>query len=111
VGLKTWEVRQLLKGGIFGPMDYDAITGEVYVPDEQHNVLNVLSPVDTAVTTLPTEPQRVIHLDDTPEAVAITNDGLLGFVALRGGKIAMYDLIAHHRSLPTTSSSNANPCE
>jgi DNA-binding beta-propeller fold protein YncE len=95
VGLKTKEVRQLLKGGTFGPMDYDAITGEVYVPDEQHNVLNVLSPVDTAMAALPTEPERVIHLDDTPESVAITNDGLLGFIALRGGKIAMYDLIAH----------------
>ena len=34
-------------------------------------------------------------MDDTPESVAITNDGLLGFIALRGGKIAMFDLIAH----------------
>jgi hypothetical protein len=76
-------------------MDYDAITGEVYVPDAQHNVLNVLSPVDTGVTTLPKEPERVIHLDDTPDSVAITNDGLLGFIALRGGKVAMIDLIAH----------------
>jgi DNA-binding beta-propeller fold protein YncE len=95
VGLKTREVRQLLNGGIFGPMDYDALTGEVYVPDEQHNALDVLSPIDTGVTTLPTEPERVIHTDDTPESVAITNDGLLGFIAFRGGKIAMLDLIAH----------------
>ncbi len=95
VGLKTREVRQLLKGGIFGPMDYDALTGEVYVPDEQHNVLDVLSPVDTSSTVLPKEPERVIHTDGTPESVAITNDGLLGFVALRGGRVAMLDLIAH----------------
>jgi DNA-binding beta-propeller fold protein YncE len=95
VGLKTREVRQLLKGGIFGPMDYDALTSEVYVPDEQHNVVNVLSPIDTGMTTLPKEPERVIHMDDTPDSVAITNDGLLGFIALRGGKIAMFDLIAH----------------
>ena len=95
VSLKTREVRQILNGGIFGPMDYDALTGEVYVPDKQHNVLNVLSPVDTSMTTLPTEPERVIHTDATPESVAITNDGLLGFIALQGGKVAMLDLIAH----------------
>jgi len=95
VSLVTREVRQILNGGIFGPMDYDALTGEVYVPDEKHNVLNVLSPVDTSLTTLPKEPERVIHTDGTPESVAITNDGLLGFIALREGKVAMLDLIAH----------------
>ncbi len=95
VSLKTREVRQILNGGIFGPMDYDALTGEVYVPDKQHNVLNVLSPVDTNMTTFPTEPERVIHTDATPESVAITNDGLLGFIALQGGRVAMLDLIAH----------------
>ena len=95
VSLRTREVRQILNGGIFGPMDYDALTGEVYVPDEQNNVLNVLSPVDTSLTTLPKEPERVIHTDGTPESVAITNDGLLGFIALREGKVAMLDLIAH----------------
>jgi DNA-binding beta-propeller fold protein YncE len=95
IGLKTREVRQILKGGIFGPMDYDALTGEVYVPDEQHNVLNVLDPVDTSVIALPKEPGRAIHTESTPESVAITNDGLLGFIALRGGRVAMLDLIAH----------------
>jgi len=95
VGLRTREVLQVLNGGTFGPMDYDALTGEVYVPDEQHSVLYVLSPVDTSVTALPKEPERVIHTDGTPEAVAITNDGLLGFLALRGGRVAMLDLIAH----------------
>ena len=95
VGLKTREVRQLLKGGIFGPVDYDALTSEVYVPDEQHNVLDVLSPIDTGMIVLPKEPERVIHTGNPPESVAITNDGLLGFIAFRGGKIAMLDLIAH----------------
>jgi DNA-binding beta-propeller fold protein YncE len=95
VSLKTREVRQILNGGIFGPMDYDALTGEVYVPDKQHNVLNVLSPIDTSMTTFPTEPERVIHTAATPESVAITNDGLLGFIALQGGRVAMLDLIAH----------------
>jgi hypothetical protein len=95
VSLKTREVRQILNGGIFKPMDYDALTGEVYVPDSQHNVLNVLSPVDTSLTTLPKEPERIIHTNGTPESVAITNDGLLGFIALRGGRVLMLDLIAH----------------
>ena len=93
VGLKTKEVHQILTGGIFGPMDYDAISSEMYVPDEQHNVLDVLSPIDPGTTTLPKEPERVIHTGVPPEAVAITNDGLLGFVALSGGKVAMLDLL------------------
>jgi DNA-binding beta-propeller fold protein YncE len=102
VDLKTSQVRQLLKGGVFGPMDYNALTGEVYVPDKQHNVIDILSPFDNGATTLPKEPERVIHTDDTPESVAITNDGLLGFIALRGGKVAMFDLIAH-RSVYTVN--------
>ena len=93
VDLKTREVRQILKGGIFGSMDYDAITSEVYVPDEQHNVLDVLSPLDSGLTTIPKEPNRVIRTENPPEAVAITNDGLLGFIAMRGGKVAMLDLL------------------
>ena len=95
VSLMTRDVRQLLRGGVFGPMDYDALTSEVYVPDEQHHVLDVLSPVDNSITILPKEPERQIQTDDAPLAVAITNDGLLGFVGLRGGNVAMFDLIAH----------------
>ena len=95
VSLKTREMRRILNGGIFGPMDYDALTGEVYVPDVQHQVLNVLSPVDIGVSAIPTEPERVIHTQGIPESVAITSDGLLGFIALREGKVAMLDLIAH----------------
>ncbi len=95
VSLRTKEVRQILNGGIFGTMDYDALTGEVYVPDEQHQVLNVLSPVDIGVSAIPRKPERVIHTQGTPESVAITSDGLLGFIALREGKVAMLDLIAH----------------
>jgi DNA-binding beta-propeller fold protein YncE len=95
VSLKTRGVRQILNGGIFGPMDYDALTSEVYVPDQQHQVLNVLSPVDLGVSKIPAEPERVIHTQGIPESVAITSDGLLGFIALREGKVAMLDLIAH----------------
>ena len=95
VSLQTREVRRILNGGIFGPMDYDALTDEVYVPDKQHQVLNVLSPVDMGVSAIPTEPERVIRTQGIPESVAITSDGLLGFIALREGKVAMLDLIAH----------------
>jgi len=91
VDIRTRAVNQLLTGGVFGPMDYDALTGEVYVPDEKHNLLAVLTPV-FAGTALPKEPLRVIHIDAPPEAVAITNDGQLGFIALRGGKVVMLDL-------------------
>lgn len=95
VSLQTRQVRRILNGGIFGPMDYDALTGEVYVPDEQHQMLNVLRPVDLSVSVMPPEPERVIHTPGIPESVAITSDGLLGFIALREGKVAMWDLIAH----------------
>jgi hypothetical protein len=86
----------LLSGGTFGPMDYDALTGEVYVPDKQHDMLEVLTPIDPGMTTLPKEPNRVIHTSVPPQAVAITNDGLLGFVALQGGRVAMLDLLGRH---------------
>ncbi len=91
VDIRTRAVNQLLTGGVFGPMDYNAFTGEVYVPDEKHNLLAVLTPV-FAGTTMPKEPLRVIHTDAPPESVAITNDGQLGFIALRGGKVVMLDL-------------------
>ena len=91
VDIRTRAVNQLLTGGAFGPMDYNALTDEVYVPDEKHNLLAVLAPV-FAGTTLPKEPIRVIHTNAPPESVAITNDGQLGFIALRGGKVVMLDL-------------------
>jgi DNA-binding beta-propeller fold protein YncE len=93
VDIKTRAVNQLLTGGAFGPMDYDELTDEVYVPDEKHNQLDVLTPV-FAGSTLPREPNRVIHTGAPPESVAITNDGLLGFIALRGGKVLMLDLLS-----------------
>lgn len=82
----------LLRGGIFGPMDYDAITGDIYVLDQQHNEVDVLSPVLDGSGLTQQEPERVIHLSGTPQAVAITNDGQLGFVALSGGDVVMLDI-------------------
>jgi DNA-binding beta-propeller fold protein YncE len=92
VDIRTRAVKQLLTGGVFGPMDYNEFTGEVYVPDERHNLLAVLAPV-FAGSPLPKEPNRVIHTGAPPQSVAITNDGLLGFIALRGGKVVMLDLL------------------
>ena len=96
VDIKTWQVHQLLTGGTFGTMDYDALTSEVYVPDEQHHVLDVMAPINVGTTTFPKEPNRVIRTDFPPVSVAITNDGLLGFVAERGGKVSMLDLLNRH---------------
>jgi DNA-binding beta-propeller fold protein YncE len=93
VDIRTRAVNQLLTGGAFGPMDYNALTGEVYVPDAKHNLVDILTPV-SAGSALRKEPSRVIHTDAPPETVAITNDGLLGFVALRGGKVVMLDLLS-----------------
>jgi DNA-binding beta-propeller fold protein YncE len=92
VDIGTRAVRQLLAGGTYGPMDYDELTGEVYVPDERHNLLAVLAPV-FAGSPVPKEPGRVIRMDTAPETVAITNDGSFGFIALRGGKAVMLDLL------------------
>ena len=93
VDIATRNVRQLLTNGSFGTMDFDELSGEVYVPDARHNLLDVLAPVNLSVSPLPAEPNRVIHLDSSPTSVAITNDGQLGFVALRGGKVSMIDLL------------------
>ena len=86
-------VHRLLVGGTFGTMDYDALSGEVYVPDTQHVVVDVLAPLDPGMTTFPREPNRVFQLPAPPELVAITNDGQLGFVTMRGGTIAMLDVL------------------
>jgi len=85
-------VRTLLSGGQFGPMDYNAATGEVYVPDRQHNLLDVLTPVIATTNTLLREPARVIHLSSSPQSVAITSDGQFGFVALSNGQVLMIDV-------------------
>ncbi len=93
IDLATRQVsRPLITGGTFGPMDYDAYTDEVYVPDSQNKQVDVLAPVTSAAGPLPHEPNRVIHLSVAPESVAITSDGQFGFIALRGGNVAMLDI-------------------
>jgi len=85
-------VRTLLNGGQFGSMDYDANTGEVYVPDRQHNQLDVLTPVTVGTTATPQQPARILRLNSSPQSVAITSDGQLGFVTLSNGQIFMLDV-------------------
>ena len=96
VDFTTRRTRQLFSGGAFGPMDYDALTGEVYVPDRLHALLAVIAPLDTISAPLPVEPDRVLHTDAPPESIAITNNGLLGFAALQGGSVQMLDLLNRH---------------
>jgi DNA-binding beta-propeller fold protein YncE len=85
-------VRILLSGGQFGTMDYDANTGEVYVPDRQHNSLDVLNPVTASAAMMPQEPARTLPLSGSPQSVAITSDGQLGFAALSNGQVVMLDI-------------------
>lgn len=85
-------IRTLLRGGPFGSMDFDETTGEVYVPDQRANQLDVLIPVTAGTTVMPQEPVRVFHLGGSPQSVAITNDGALGFVALSNGQVLMLDV-------------------
>jgi len=93
VDLNTRRVLQtLLTEGKFGPMDYDAITGEIYVPDQQRNQLDVLLPVTEGSPTKQQGPVRIFRLSSAPQAVAITNDGQFGFVALANGQVAMLDI-------------------
>ncbi len=92
VDFNTNKVVTLLAGGTFGPMDYDAVTGEVFVPDQLHKQIDVLAPISTGTSTLPQEPSHTYALGVVPESIAITSDGQLGFVALSTGNVAMIDI-------------------
>jgi YVTN family beta-propeller protein len=85
-----------LRGGAPGVMDYDAVTGQIYVPDPTGGIVEVLRPAAPASgessPALPDEPVRTLPFTEGPTAVAITFDGALGFVAQRdAGKVAMFD--------------------
>lgn len=80
-------------------MDYDAISGQVYVPDAAGNVVDVLRPATAgagAVATLPAEPARTLAVPGGPAAAAITFDGAYGFVAASAsGSLVMLDAPSH----------------
>lgn len=93
VSLQTLQATPpLLSGGDFGPMDFDAFTSEVYVPDKKHNQVDVLTPIPYGSSSIPHEPNHVIPLGVSPQSVAISSDGNLGFVALASGHVAMLDV-------------------
>ena len=93
VSLSTQQVLPpILSGGQFGPMDYDAQTDEIYVPDMLNKRVDVLNPITSATPPLPSEPARVISLGVAPQSIAITSDGQFGFIALAGGNVAMLDV-------------------
>jgi DNA-binding beta-propeller fold protein YncE len=108
VDLNTRQVlHTLLRGGQYGPMDYDATTSEVYVPDRQHNLLDVLIPITASTPAMPREPARRFPLSGSPQSIAITSDGQLGFVALANGQVLMLDIPG--RSIVTTITVGGTP--
>lgn len=83
-------------GSVFGVMDYDAITNQVYVPDMTRGVVDILRPATAGPGglsgPLPAEPARTLPVPGGPAAVAITFDGAYGFVAgSQSGKVTMFD--------------------
>ncbi|MBX5450982.1 YncE family protein [Thermogemmatispora sp.] len=94
VNLGTREIYPtLFHGGDFGTMDYDAITGDIYVPDKTSRHLYVLAPIVPG-SPPPAEPDHSFTLSAAPQAVAITSDGQFGFVALANGDVTMLDIPA-----------------
>ena len=87
----THNIIPLISGGTYGPMDYDAVTGEIYVPDKKNQQLDILTPWAPGSAT-PHEPNRIVHMSSPPQAVAVTSDGQLAFVALSQGKVVMMDI-------------------
>lgn len=85
-------IATLLTGGSFGAIDYNAVTGEIYVPDQRLKRIDVLAPVLAGMALLPHEPSYFLPVGASPQAVAITNDGQLGFVALANGQVVMMDI-------------------
>src|SRR2546421_4296887 len=64
-------IRTLLTGGRFGPMDYYQKHVEVYVPDRQHNQLDVLEPVTAGTNVKRTGTRRSFRPRTFPPTVAI----------------------------------------
>ncbi|HEX3269819.1 MAG TPA: YncE family protein [Ktedonobacterales bacterium] len=83
--------------GAPGQMDYNAISGSIYVPDPAGNAVQVLRPVSSGAAgsspSLPDEPVRTLPFSNAPSAVAIPADGTFGMVAEDSpGKATMLDL-------------------
>lgn len=92
VDIHAYHLLTLLAGGQYGTMDFDQVTGEIYLPDQKHNQLDVLTPPDPEASVAPREPNHLYHFAAAPRSVAITSDGAFGFVALASGQVAMLDI-------------------
>lgn len=83
-------------GGAPGQIDYDAVTGQIYVPVPARDQVVILRPGGVGADgklAAPREPLRTLNYTGAPSAVAITFDGALGFVAGRGnGQVAEFDV-------------------
>jgi YVTN family beta-propeller protein len=86
-----------LHGSAAAQMDYDALTGAVYVPDAAAGVVEVLRPASAGAGNsahLPAEPERTLPFSGGPVAAAITFDGAYGFVATQQtGLIVQFDAV------------------
>lgn len=87
-------------GDVFGVMDYDAVTGQIYVPDATANQVDVLAPVSITSSasgpamSVPHEPTHTIVAPGQPAAAAITFDGAYALVAEPGdGTLAILDAV------------------
>lgn len=93
-------------GGAPGMMDYDAVTGQIYVPVPAKDQVVVLRPAGVGADgslVAPAEPLRALTFSGAPSAVAITFDGALGFVAAHsGGRVVEID-VATRQTLSTVS--------
>lgn len=89
-------------GDALGVMDFDEVTGQIYVPDATANAVQVLAPVTSSPvyangTTstafqVPHEPARILPNQPGAAAVAITFEGAYTFVADRmAGQATMLD--------------------
>jgi YVTN family beta-propeller protein len=87
----------IFNGGQFHYMDYDAITGQIYVPDSQKNIVDVLHPVSSDLKTWTREPLRTLSIGGAPWGMAVTNDGSLGLVGQHdSGDVTMLDVPGHN---------------
>jgi YVTN family beta-propeller protein len=90
-----WTLFQLK--GAPGQMDYNAVSGSIYVPDPTGAVVQVLRPASAGSAgsspSLPDEPVRTLPFPGAPSAVAIPADGTFGMVTeVSPGKATMLDL-------------------
>jgi YVTN family beta-propeller protein len=102
IGLSDHRVRGTVyatPGDELGRMDYDAVTGAIYLTDVTRNQVLALAPASISgdgTVHIPAEPARTISIAGGPSAVAITFDGAFGFVTQReAGSVTMLDPAAH----------------